>query len=136
MPVLETDFLKALVDPQDRLHDKAVKALKRVEEEQWYLASSAFLEFDLLLKKGGVSLEDRIDVFESLKPHVPLEVVCKLSHQTLVIAGRLQKAYGFSNFYFDSLHLGTAVEHDGQIVSSDKSFENVREVKRIPLEKL
>ena len=94
------------------------------------------LEFDLLLKKGGVSLEDRIDVFESLKPHVPLECVCKLSHQTLAIAGRLQKAYGFSNFYFDSLHLGTAVEHDGQIVSSDKSFENVGEVKRIPLEKL
>jgi len=136
MPVLETDFLKALVDPQDRLHDRAVRALKRVEEGQWYLASSAFLEFDLLLKKGGVSLEDRIDVFESLKPHVPLECVCKLSHQTLAIAGRLQKAYGFSNFYFDSLHLGTAVEHDGQIVSSDKSFENVGEVKRIPLEKL
>ncbi|KPV62206.1 MAG: hypothetical protein AOA65_1977 [Candidatus Bathyarchaeota archaeon BA1] len=136
MPVLETDFLKALIDPRDRLHDKAVKALKRVEGGQWYVASSAFLEFDLLLKKGGVSLEGRIDVFESLRPHIPLEVVCKLSHQTLAIAGRLQKAYGFSDFYFDSLHLGTTIEHDQQIVSSDMSFENVKEVKRIPLEKL
>jgi len=136
MPVLETDFLKALVDPEDRLHDKAVKALKRVEEGQWYVASSAFLEFDLLLKKGGLSLEDRIDVFESLKPHISLEVVCKLSHQTLAIAGRLQKAYGLSNFYFDSLHIGTAIEHDQQIVSSDKSFNDVKEVRRIPLEKL
>jgi len=136
MPVLETDFLKALVDPQDRLHDKAIKALKKVEEGQWYVASSAFLEFDLLLKKGGLSLEDRIDVFESLKPHISLEVVCKLSHQTLTIAGRLQKAYGFSNFYFDSLHIGTAIEHDQQIVSSDKSFNDVKEVRRIPLEKL
>jgi len=136
MPVLETDFLKALVDPQDRLHDKAVKALRKVEEGQWYLASSAFLEFDLLLKKGGLSLEDRIDVFESLKPHISLEVICKLSHQTLAIAGRLQKTYGFSNFYFDSLHIGTAIEHDQQIVSSDKSFNDVKEVKRIPLEKL
>jgi len=136
MPVLETDFLKALVDPQDRLHDKAVKALKKVEEGQWYVASSAFLEFDLLLKKGGLSLEDRIDVFESLKPHIPLGVVCELSHQTLAIAGRLQKAYGFSNFYFDSLHIGTAIEHNQQIVSSDKSFNDVKEVRRIPLEKL
>jgi len=136
MPVLETDFLKALVDPQDRLHDKAVKALKKVEEGMWCVASSAFLEFDLLLKKSGLSLESRIDVFESLKPHIPLEVVCKLSHQTLTIAGRLQKAYGFSNFYFDSLHIGTAIEHDQQIVSSDKSFNDVKEVRRIPLEKL
>jgi len=136
MPVLETDFLKALVDPQDRLHDKAVKALKKVEEGQWYVASSAFLEFDLLLKKGGLLLEDRVDIFESLKPHIPLEVVCKLSHETLAIAGRLQKTYGFSNFYFDSLHIGTAMEHDQQIVSSDKSFNDVKEVKRIPLEKL
>lgn len=136
MPVLETDFLKALIDPQDRLHEKAVKALKRVEEGHWYVASSAFLEFDLLLKKGGVSLEDRIDVFESLKPLISLEVVRKLSHQTLAVAGRLQKTYSFSNFYFDSLHLGTAIEHDQQIVSSDRSFDHVREVKRIPLEKL
>lgn len=136
MPVLETDFLKALVDPHDRFHDKAVKALKKVEEGQWYVASSAFLEFDLLLKKAGASMEDRIDVFESLKPHVRSEVVCKLNHQTVAIAGRLQKAYRFSNFYFDSLHLGTAMEHDGQIVSSDKSFDHIKEVKRIPLDKL
>jgi predicted nucleic acid-binding protein len=136
MPVVETDFLKALIDPQDRLHDKAVKALKSVEERRWYVASSAFLELDLLLKKGGVLSQDRIDVFESLKPYIPLEVVCKLSHQTLAIAGHLQKTYGFSNFYFDSLHLGTAIEHDQQIVSSDRSFDSVTEVKRIPLEKL
>ena len=136
MPVLETDFLKALIDPQDRLHSKAVKALKNVEEGQWYVASSAFLELDLLLKKGGVPLEDRVDVFESLKPHIPIDVVCMLSHQTLINAACLQRAYGFSNFYFDSLHLGTAMEHDHQIVSSDKSFENVKEVKRIPLEKI
>ena len=100
------------------------------------MASSAFLEFDLLLKRGGVSLEDRIDVFDSLKPHIPLEVICKLSHQTLAIAGRLQKTYGFSNFYFDSLHLGAAIEHDHQIISSDRSFDNVKEVNRISLEKL
>jgi predicted nucleic acid-binding protein len=136
MPVLETDFLKALIDPQDRLHSNSVKALKKVEEGQWYVASSAFLELDLLLKKGGVSLEDRIDVFMSLKPHIPRETVCKLSYQTLINAAGLQKVYGFLNFYFDSLHLGTAMEHDYQIVSSDKSFENIKEVKRVPLEKL
>jgi len=136
MPVLETDFLKALIDPDDRLHDRAVKALKRVEEGEWFVVSSAFLEFDLLLKKAGVSIEERVDVFESLKPHVRSEVVCKLSHQTMAVAGRLQKAYSFSNFYFDSLHLGAAMEHDGQIVSSDKSFDYVKEVKRIQLEKL
>jgi predicted nucleic acid-binding protein len=136
MPVLETDFLKALIDPLDRLHKNAVEALRKVEEGRWYVASSAFLELDLLLKKGGVSLEDRVDVFESLKPHMPVDIVCALSHQTLINAACLQIAYGFANFYFDSLHLGTAMEHDRQIVSSDKSFESISEVKRIPLEKL
>ena len=136
MPVLETDFLKALIDPEDRLHGNAVRALRNVEEEQWHVASSAFLELDLLLKKGGLPVEDRIDVFASLKPHMPLGAVLKLSHQTLVNAASLQRTYGFSNFYFDSLHLGTALEHDHKIISSDKSFESIKEVKRIPLEKL
>ena len=136
MPVLETDFLKALIDPDDRLHGKAVRALEKVRDRKWHVASSAFLELDLVLKKSGISLEDRIDAFEALKPHIPLESTPKFTHQTMAVAGRLQRTYKFSRFYFDSIHLGIAMEHDREIVSSDRGFDGVREVKRIPLEKL
>lgn len=136
MPVLETDFLKALIDPSDRLHGGAVRALERVRAGEWRVASSAFLELDLVLKKSGISLEDRIDTFEALKPHIPVESTLKFTHQTMAVAGRLQKMYKFSRFYFDSLHLGIAVEHDREIVSSDRDFDSVKEVKRIPLERL
>jgi len=136
MPVLETDFLKALIDPDDKLHGKAVRALEKVRDGKWHVASPAFLELDLVLKKSGILLEDRISAFEALKPHIPLESTLKFTHQTMAVVGRLQRTCRFPHFYFDSLHLGIAIEHDGEIVSSDRDFDTVREVKRIPLEKL
>lgn len=137
MPVVETDFLKGLLDPRDKLHSHSMKALDRIEAKEWYVVSSAFLELDLLLKNSRISIDDRIAIFQALKSEIPEEVVLVISHETMLQALLLQKRYPkISQFYFDSLHLASAILLDSEIVSSDKTFDGVEEVRRIPLEEL
>lgn len=137
MPVLETDFLKGIIDPQDTLHNPSMKALQQVETKMWHVASSAFIELDLLLKNSGVAINDRIAIFQALKSEIPKETILLLSHQTLSEAILLQRKYHkIGHFYFDSIHLATAIELDNEIVSSDKTFTQIVEIKRIPLEEL
>jgi len=137
VPVLETDFLKAIVDSKDRLHASAMKALERVKSKEWYVSSSALIELDLLLKISGIGIEDRSLVFETLRSELPGEMIAPVVHESVWQAIRLQSKYGrLGSFYFDSIHLAVAIEVDGQIVSSDRSFDGVVEVRRLPLERL
>lgn len=137
MPVLETDFLKGIIDPQDRLHPASVKALEEVEKKRWFIASSALLELDLLLKNSGISAGDRVAAFQALKSEIPRGRILPILHQTLSEAAILQREYSrIGRFYFDSIHLAIAIGFDGEIVSSDKTFDQVGRIKRVPLEEL
>jgi len=137
MPVVEADFLKGLLDPKDKLHSHSMKALEKIAAEQWYVASSAFVELDLLLKNSKISIDDRIAIFQTLKSEIPREVILTISHEVMSQALLLQKKYSkISRFYFDSLHLATSILLDHKIVSSDKTFDEIQEVKRIPLEEI
>ena len=101
------------------------------------LGTFLIIELDLLLKYSGVSTSDRITIFHGLKSEIPKETILPVLHQTLSEAALLQKEYyGISRFCFGSIHLAIAVEMDNEIVSSDKTFDQVEEIKRIPLEKL
>ncbi len=136
MPVLETDFLKGLLDDSDRLHKHCVKALGKVVTDGWTVASSSMLELDLLLKNTTISFAERHDVFESLKAEFDAEIVLPVNQAVLSQAALLQNKYKFAKFYFDSIHVSTAVLHDGDIISSDREFDHITEVRRMPLEKL
>lgn len=136
MPVLETDFLKGLIDASDRLHKHSVRALEKVMSDGWTVASSCLLELDLILKNANIALPERREIFESLKAEFDVETILPLSHAVLSQAALLQAKYPFPKFYFDSIHVSTAVLHDGDIVSSDREFDQITEIRRIPLEKL
>jgi len=135
MPVLKTDFLKGLLDESDRLHKHCARALSKVARDGWTVASS-MIELDLLLKNAKIRHADRHDMFESLKAEFDVEIVLPVSQAVLSQAALLQSKYSFAKFYFDSIHVSTAVLHDGNIVSSDREFDQITEVRRIPLEKL
>lgn len=137
MPVVEADFLKGLIDPRDELHKHSMKALERMRMKRWHVASSALLELDLLLKNSGVSLDDRHAIFETLRAEIPEETILPITHQMISKAILLQKRYSrIPHFYFDSIHIATAATLDGEIVSSDRTFDKIEGIKRIPLEKL
>jgi len=135
MPVLKTDFLKGLLDESDRLHKHCARALSKVARDGWTVASS-MIELDLLLKNAKIRHADRHDMFESLKAEFDVEIVLPVSQAVLSQAALLQSKYSFAKFYFDSIHVSTAVLHDGNIVSSDREFDQITEVRRIRLEKL
>jgi len=137
LPVLETDFIKALIDPKDRLHSYSLKALEELKKPDWVIASSGFLELDLLLKHSRVSFDERYEIFESLKAEIPRDKIVALYHESLSKAIGIQRKYRrIKDFYFDSIHLAIAALHDGVIVSSDRAFDQVKEVRRIPLDQL
>lgn len=132
MPLVETDLLKAYLDPEDALHASAVKAFELLRGRGEYaLSSASLLELDLLLKSGGFSGEERGIVFQTLTVRLLKAKIIGMRPEALSNAIMLQDKYGQSHFYFDSLHLGLAVFHDGKIVSSDQAFDRVEEVERI-----
>jgi len=137
LPVLETDFLKGIIDPKDELHPQAKKAMVKVRRGEWRVASSALLELDLILKNGKIADEERFDVFNALTVEFPGEMIVPVTHGSLAASISLQKTYaGIRSFYFDSIHIGVAIHADGIIVSSDTAFDRISEVKRIDLESL
>lgn len=137
MPVLETDFLKGLLDPKDRLHASSQRALGRLQREEWNLASSSLVELDLLLKNEGVNSDERVMIFEALSAEIPAQMILGLTHTTMSRAAQLQSIHrNIHHFYFDSLHLAVALGSDGQIVSSDESFDDIAGIKRIPLDRV
>jgi len=137
LPVLETDFIKALIDPRDHLHSYSLKALQELKKPEWVIASSGFLELDLLLKHSGISFDERHEIFESLKAEIPRDKIVTLYHESLSKAVDFQRRYRrMKDFYFDSIHLAIAALHDGVIASSDHAFDQVKEVSWIPLDRL
>ncbi len=138
MPVLETDFLKGLIDPSDVLYPAASKAAAMVVDEGWVIASTALLELDLLLKSEGITQSDRIDVFEALEADLENEAFLSLTPHILADAVNLQSLHGsqIRDFYFDSLHVATARSLDGVIVSSDAHFQEIPEVQWTDLRRI
>lgn len=137
MPVLETDFLKGLLDPKDRLHGPCQRALGKLQRGDWSVTSSSLLELDLLLKHEGVGSEERATVFETLSAEIPKETILGLTHVTLSVAALLQSRHrDIQHFYFDSLHLAVALGSDGKIVSTDRSFDRISGITRMPLERV
>jgi len=135
MPVLETDFLKGMIDPKDRLHQRCLRALRRLKTREWDVSSTAFLELDLILKGSGASHADRASIFVALRAEIPKDSILGLTHDGIGRAIDLQSKYGarIEKFYFDSLHVATAILLDGVIVSSDVSFDQIEEVERISI---
>ncbi len=132
MPLVETDLLKAYLDPEDDLHEASVKALELLRGRGDYALSSASLvELDLLLKSRGFLKEERKDVFQTLSMRLLKADIIAVRPEVLVNSIVLQGKYRQPHFFFDSLHLGLAMSHDARIVSSDKAFDNVEEVERI-----
>jgi len=132
LPLIETDLLKAYLDPRDDLHEASVTAFELLKGPGDYaLSSASLLELDLLLKSSGFSGEEREQVFKTLKMRLLKARLVAMGPETMGNAIILQEKYKQSHFYFDSLDLGLAMSHDGGIVSSDEAFDAIQEVERI-----
>lgn len=134
MPVLESDFLKGIIDPHDHLHKASLNALKKIREQKWSISAAALLELDLLLKQSGIGVKERFEVFEALRNEIRPDRVLGVTPAVMSEAVQLQNKHrSKKDFYFDSIHIAIAILYDGVIVSSDRDFDQVAEVRRLSL---
>ena len=130
LPVLDTIVLFAASDRKDVRHGKALSHLKALEEEDFYIASFALLEFDIVLKSRGFKHEERMEKYALLLKDFPSSgvKVLTLNPSTLYLAARIEKELGMD--YFDAGVVAEALRHDGVVISTDTAFDRVNGLKR------
>jgi predicted nucleic acid-binding protein len=133
MPILDTVVLFAAADPSDRLHEDGVRHLRKVGG-RLLVGTFALMEFDVVLKSRGLSGSERMKEMALLMKDFPdvASSVHPISPSTLYLAALNEREFGLD--YFDSLMAAEAGQHDGAMVSSDRAFDTVPNLKRIPLE--
>ncbi|OLE91974.1 MAG: hypothetical protein AUF79_01190 [Crenarchaeota archaeon 13_1_20CM_2_51_8] len=131
MPVLDTVVLFGTADPKDSAHERSKRFLARLEEPDYYLAGFAMLEFDLVMKSRGFSHGQRMLQHALLAKDYPASTVKvrPLSPTILYLAARIEGEEGTD--YFDAGVAAEAKSLDGMIVSTDRIFDGLRELRRI-----
>jgi len=131
MPIIELDMLLAYTNKKDRLHRIASRIFASISEgtfEGAYVASSAYIEYELVSKSMGVPAIQiarelkTFQFFPNLHEHV-------LSLSIILKASSLRDLYSMT--FFDSLHAATALEYEGSIISVDRAYDNVEGLTRI-----
>ena len=131
MPVIELDMLIAFVNKRDKLHKTSKEIFNKIvsrELKNIKVASSAYLEYELILKSRGYSLEDVYNDLRAFK-HIKNLGEIPLSIDIILKAMEIRDKYEVS--YFDSLHVATALEYDKTIISTDHIYNEIKEIKSL-----
>ncbi|MGP3668040.1 MAG: type II toxin-antitoxin system VapC family toxin [Candidatus Bathyarchaeota archaeon] len=131
MPIVELDLLIALVNREDGLHEAASKLFEAAAHGRIgkiTIATSALMEYELILKSRGYSEEDIATDIRALTSIRNVDEA-PINAQVMLTAINLRKKYQLT--YFDSLHAATAILHDGAIISTDKAYREIKELKAI-----
>lgn len=132
MPVLDTQVLFAAADDEDRFHEAARSCLEGLSSRV-VLGTFTLAEFDIVLKSSGYTSKERGDELLLLLKEFPFAASCvhHVSFSTFVLASDIEASLGLD--YFDALIAAESIEHDGAVVSSDREFDKVPGLTRIPL---
>lgn len=131
MPVLDTVVLFGAADPKDLRHEKSTAYLARLNEADFYLASFALIEFDIVMKSRGMGYSERMVRHALLARDHPSTMikVRPLSPQVLYLAARIEGEEEVD--YFDAGVAAEAQALDGHIVSTDPVFDRIPGVRRV-----
>jgi len=125
MPVIEVDMLISFVNELDKYHEIAVKLFKSIASgkvRNVKVASSAYLEYDLILRSKGYSdreIGEDLAMFSSISNLGEAPLTAKV----LIKASEIRGKHGLT--FFDSLHGATALLTDGTMISVDEAYKKV-----------
>lgn len=126
---VETDFLVALFDPDDWLHDQAQSTLD-AESRDVHTSLLAYAEFLTLAYEPGTGIPfDVPRAVANLLEAVPIEPD-RDEEAALAAATFLDERDATP---FDAFHGGIAITDDGDIRSSDRIYDEFG-LQRVPLE--
>lgn len=131
MEVVDTVYLIAYFKPSDPLHEEAARLVESLGPER-KVSQAALIEFDLLMKSRGLSLTDRISVWNLLQALIDMEAIEPVSPTDLAVAAFLAGSYGMD--YFDSIIASQCLLRKAEPLTTDEEItriidmsENVKE---------
>lgn len=130
MPVADTELLFAL-NPNDRKHKAALKAFTT---NHLRVPDTAILEFQVVLRARGKKAGEVALAVQALKYILEgkrVEEAHIIDTYLIIRQAEIEEKYGLS--YFDSLIAASSLKLDGIVVSDDKAFDRVPNLKRIPI---
>lgn len=123
-----TDFLSALVNDDDWLHDPAVRVLD--ERDDIHTSILAYAEVLVLFYDRGQA-DHEIDAPRAVSNLLELVPIEPAEHEDAVLA-----AAAFLDEYhltpFDALHAGLVATHEDTVLSTDQDYDALG-LERVPL---
>ncbi len=132
MPVADTELLFAL-NPRDRKHEKSLRILSTVRGIK--IPDTAILEFVIVLKARGRNsgeIQVALEALRDLMNRYLLKEAKTIDAALLIKQAEIQERYKLS--FFDSLIASSALKLDKTVISDDKAFDAVPELRKIPIE--
>ncbi len=131
MPVLDTVVLFAAADGKDKHHSVAKNHMKNLIRKNQRLSAFAVLEFDIVLKSRGFSFDERMEKAALLIKDFPLvtKKLASITPATIYLTARLEKELPME--YFDAGVASEALQTDGVVISTDRIFDKVPNLKRV-----
>ena len=133
MPVLDTVVLFGALDEEDEHHDASVAHMRRLSSESadYWIAGFALFEFDVVMKSRGLTFDERMENYALLLKDFPSvsEKTLKIGPGTLFLTAELEKNQGID--YFDAGIASESLQKNGIVVSTDRVFDKIPNLKRI-----
>ncbi|RLI77773.1 hypothetical protein DRP04_10890 [Archaeoglobales archaeon] len=131
MPVADTDLLFAL-NPKDKKHEKALKLISTVRGIK--VPDTALFEFVVVLKARGrnaKNIREAVNALKNIFNRNLMREVKTIDTELIAKQTEIEKKYGLT--FFDSLIASSALKLDKTVISDDRAFDKVPELKRIPI---
>lgn len=127
--LVETDILLALVSPKDKHYAKVVSLLDNLIGEV-RLSPYSLIELNLLIKSGEIVVKEVVSFYNTLSELVRYREISTFPTKAEYhgVAFKLREKYG-SLTYFDSLHAAVGITEDLEVVSYDRKYAELTELK-------
>ena len=125
---VEADLIYSLIKPEDWLKPVSEKLFKKLSKEKLFTSVITVTEIEIVSRREiGIEFSDK--VLELIESRIKNIEFIPLTKEILKRAVEVRKKHGLN--IFDSLHSATCLVHKEEILSTDKVFDFVKDLKRI-----
>jgi len=128
--LIETDFLISLVRENDRHHIRTLKILEKLRG-RIKLSPYALTELDLLVWSNTFKVKDKELFFKLLEETLNYYTIETLKPKFTHVAKAYELREKYSLSFFDSLHAAVANIENIPLMSYDKTYSKIKEIKHV-----
>ena len=128
--LIETDFLISLVRENDRHHIRTLKILEKFRGHI-KLSPYALTELDLLVWSNTFKVKDKELFFKLLEETLNYYTIETLKPKFTHVAKAYELREKYSLSFFDSLHAAVANIENIPLLSYDKTYSKIEEIKYV-----